>query len=69
MASTWLEARPLNVRQDWLPTDGIRRAKGELQSESLVQVEWIRVHDLEVHSPCLQVVCCDERDAGCQGSL
>lgn len=51
------------------PTDGIFRAKGELQTIRLVLVQRIRVQNLDVHLPLLEIVRLDDRDSGRQVAL
>lgn len=50
-------------------TDWVVWGKVELEAVDLVHVDWIRVHDLDVHEPDLEIVCRDERDAWGEGAL
>lgn len=45
-------------------TNGVVCAKAKAQSENLVEVEWVCVHDSDVHLPFLEIICLDEFDAG-----
>ena len=45
-------------------TNRVVGTKAKTQSENLVKVEWVCIHDSNIHLPFLEVVCLDEFDAG-----